>query len=297
MRIVDIIVELPLNPKMKTVHLTLLLCLLLATSATGQYNSAAYFGRHTGDQLGTGQTDFSNYGLFSDANLLGNAGQESNVRMPSSGRTAGVSTANSVGQFSQQSTGTSTSGQSSHTKQPATTDDATLFASNAQVPQRNQYYADVSNGDSLNDNRNKYTRPYSEPTGAPYGIQSTGEILSFEPEKLDLSKCGPTPTKNPCTPFGSQYYSLPGYPNCYIHCSFGRLFVKPCPLYLVWNSRINSCDWPTVASPMSSDDYGATSYSNSGSKSGSSTYETTNTNYAMPSLYWYGRGKSPTFER
>ncbi|CAF2526411.1 unnamed protein product [Rotaria sp. Silwood2] len=307
MRIIDIAVEFPLNPKMKQFHLTLLLCLLLASSATGHYNSDTFLGhRLTGHQLGTKQTDLGSYGLSPDAHAFGGFGQQSNARLYSSGRRASVPATNNLGQFSQQITGLSTSGQTSYpqqparttvNQQPAATEDVTSFVSNVQVPQRDQPYSDVNNDGLSNGDSNKYNRPYAEPTGMPYGIQSTGEILSYQPEKLDLSKCGPTPTVNPCTPFGSQYYPLPGYPNCYIHCAFGRLFVKPCPTYLVWNTRVHSCDWPTLGSPFGSDDYGTTSYSNSGSKSGSASYETSNTNYAMPQTYSYGRKKRSTIER
>ncbi|CAF4727455.1 unnamed protein product [Rotaria sp. Silwood1] len=292
---------------MKQVHLTLLLCLLLASGATGQYNPAAFLGhRFAGQQYGTGQTDLGSYGLFPGANAFGNFGQQSNGRLPSSARTASVPSANSLGQYSQQLSDSSISEQSSYTQQPAQTTvnqqpvaaaDVKSYASNVQFPQRDVSYGDVSNGGISNDDSNRYNRPYAEPTGAPYGIQSTGEILIYQPEKLDLSKCGPTPTVNPCTLFGSQYYPLPGYPHCYIQCAFGRLFVKPCPTYLVWNPRVNICDWPIVASPISNDDYSTTSYGNSGSKSGSSSYETMNKNYAMSSTYPYGRKKRSTIER
>ncbi|CAF5106125.1 unnamed protein product, partial [Rotaria sp. Silwood1] len=57
---------------MKQVHLTLLLCLLLASGATGQYNPAAFLGhRFAGQQYGTGQTDLGSYGLFPGANAFG----------------------------------------------------------------------------------------------------------------------------------------------------------------------------------------------------------------------------------
>jgi hypothetical protein len=94
------------------------------------------------------------------------------------------------------------------------------------------------------------------------------------------------PTDNPCTPYGPQYYPLPGYPNCYIQCAFERLFVKPCPANLVWNARINVCDWPTVASyPASNNNYASTSYGTDNSYNGGS------------SSYSYGRKKRATTER
>ncbi|CAF1104865.1 unnamed protein product [Rotaria sordida] len=122
-----------------------------------------------------------------------------------------------------------------------------------------------------------------ELTGLPYGLQATGEYLNYYPEKLDLSKCGPQPPKNPCTLNSPQYYPLPGYPHCYIQCSFEHMFVKPCPPELVWNALINVCDWPTA--PYSTDDnsYGPSSYSNNNYQSGSS--------------YSYGRKKRSTIER
>ncbi|CAF1167065.1 unnamed protein product [Rotaria sordida] len=282
MRSIDIAVGFPLNPKMKQVHLKLLLCLLLAISVTGQYNPAAFVGHRL-----AGQTGFGSYNLVPGANSYGNFGQQSNARMFNLGNMASVPAANNLGQYSQQPAQTTVN------RQPV----AGEFVSNVQVPPRDQSYGDGSNSRLSNGNSNKYNRHYVEPTGQPYGIQSTGEILNYQPEKLDLSKCGPMPTTNPCTLLGPQYHPLPGHPHCYIHCAFGRLFVKPCSPYLVWNARINNCDWPTIASPMSNNDYGTTSYSNRGSKSGSSSYETTNKNYAMSSMYPYGRKKRSTIER
>ncbi|CAF4444987.1 unnamed protein product, partial [Adineta steineri] len=102
---------------------------------------------------------------------------------------------------------------------------------------------------------------YSAPAyGAPYGIQSTGEYKAYYPEALDLSRCGPAYNENPCTPYGPEYYPLSGYPNCYIQCAFERPIVKPCPGDLVWNARINLCDWATVAPAASYDNYGSSSY-------------------------------------
>ena len=70
------------------------------------------------------------------------------------------------------------------------------------------------------------------------------------------------PTENPCTIGGPQYYPIPGAPNCYIQCSLDRMFVKPCPYNLVWNTRVNACDWPTVGEypAAGNTDYGS-SYS------------------------------------
>jgi hypothetical protein len=90
------------------------------------------------------------------------------------------------------------------------------------------------------------------------------------------------PTENPCTLSGAQYYPLPGYPNCYIQCSLERMFVKPCPKYLVWNARVNVCDWPTKASD---------------SNYGSSSSSTSNSNYGGAPSYSYGRKKRATTER
>ncbi|UJR28695.1 hypothetical protein I4U23_009924 [Adineta vaga] len=142
-------------------------------------------------------------------------------------------------------------------------------------------------GGSSYGNSGSYGSSYSEPTyGPPYGIQSTGEYTNYYPEKLDLSQCGPTPTENPCTINGAQFYPIPGYPRCYIQCSLERMYVKPCPNYLVWNSRINVCDWPTIAEyPAGNNNYG------------SSSYGTSNNNYGSGSSYSYGRKKRSTVER
>ena len=48
-------------------------------------------------------------------------------------------------------------------------------------------------GSSSYGNNNNYGSSYSEPSyGPPFGIQSTGEYTTYYPEKLDLSKCGPS---------------------------------------------------------------------------------------------------------
>ena len=47
-------------------------------------------------------------------------------------------------------------------------------------------------GSSSYGNGNSYGGSYAEPTGPPYGIQSTGEYTTYYPEKLDLSRCGPS---------------------------------------------------------------------------------------------------------
>ena len=48
-------------------------------------------------------------------------------------------------------------------------------------------------GSSSYGNNNNYGSSYSEPSyGPPFGIQSTGEYTAYYPEKLDLSKCGPS---------------------------------------------------------------------------------------------------------
>ena len=50
-----------------------------------------------------------------------------------------------------------------------------------------------SYGSSSYGNGGSYGSSYAaEPTGAPYGIQSTGEYTTYYPEKLDLSQCGPS---------------------------------------------------------------------------------------------------------
>jgi hypothetical protein len=66
------------------------------------------------------------------------------------------------------------------------------------------------------------------------------------------------------------------------------MYVKPCPYDLVWNARVNVCDWPTVG------DYSA---SGSGNNYGSSSYNTGNTNYGSGPSYSYGRKKRSTTER
>ncbi|CAF3173272.1 unnamed protein product [Rotaria socialis] len=106
-----------------------------------------------------------------------------------------------------------------------------------------------------------------EQTGIPYGLQSTVEYLYYYPEKLDLSKCGPPQTKNPCTINGPQLYPIPGYPQCYIQCAFGLMFVKPCPGDLVWNALINVCDWSTVPDPVDDNNSDDLSNSNNNPKS------------------------------
>ena len=70
------------------------------------------------------------------------------------------------------------------------------------------------------------------------------------------------------------------------------MFVKPCPANLVWNTRINVCDWPTVASSSSRDNYGASSY---GKTAESSSYGSDSN--AGASSYSYGRKKRATAER
>ncbi|CAF4145514.1 unnamed protein product, partial [Rotaria magnacalcarata] len=256
MRIIGISVEFPFNSKMKQVHLALLLCLLLAISATGQYHSANVLGhRLAGQQLGVGQTDLSGYAAFPDPNSFANYGQQSNSRLPSLSRTNNV---------------------------PRVNKEVSSSGPNFQGAQRDQTFDTNNNiGPLTVDNNNKYVRPYAEPTGPPFGIQSTGYVLSYPEEKLDLSKCGPQPTTNPCKISGSQYHALSGYPHCYIHCSFGRIFIKPCPTDLVWNTRINSCDWPTIGSTVDNDDSPAIYY------------DSRNTNYE----HLYGRNKRSTTER
>ena len=110
------------------------------------------------------------------------------------------------------------------------------------------------------------------------------------------------PTENPCTAYGPQYFPLPGYPHCYIQCAFERLFVKPCPANLVWNSRINVCDWPTVAT--NNNNYGSSSYGNSGSSYGSSSsyggssassYGASPSSYGGSSASSYGASPSPSY--
>ena len=93
-------------------------------------------------------------------------------------------------------------------------------------------------------------------------------------------------TTNPCTLSGPQFYAIPGYPHCYIQCALERAYVKPCPNDLVWNTRVNVCDWPTVAEyPAGNNNYG------------SSSYGTSNTNSGSGSSYSYGRKKRSTTER
>ncbi|CAF3348170.1 unnamed protein product [Rotaria socialis] len=256
MRIIGISVEFPFNSEMKQVHLALLLCLLLAISATGQYHSANVLGHRLAEQqLDVGQTDLSGYAVFSDPNSFANYGQQSNSRLPSSSRTNNV---------------------------PRVNKEVSPSGPNFQGTQRDQTFDNNNNVGQLTiDNNNKHVRPYAEPTGPPFGIQSTGYVLSYPEEKLDLSKCGPKPTTNPCKISGPQYHALSGYPHCYIHCSFGRVFIKPCPIDLVWNTRINSCDWPTIGSTVDNDDNSAIYY------------DSRNTNYE----HLYGRKKRSTTER
>ena len=90
---------------------------------------------------------------------------------------------------------------------------------------------------------------------------------------------------------------MPGSPQCYIQCAFGRLLIKPCPFNLVWNARINVCDWSIVASPTDHNDYGKQSFDNSRSYDRSSTYETANNNYRSALRHSYGRKKRSTTER
>ncbi|CAF0902973.1 unnamed protein product [Adineta steineri] len=144
-----------------------------------------------------------------------------------------------------------------------------------------------SAGSSSYGNGGSYGASYdAASTGAPYGIQSTGEYTAYYPEQLDLSNCGPTPTQNPCTLDGPQYFPLPGYPQCYIQCALDIMYVKPCPHVLVWNPRINVCDWPTVAEyPAYDNNYG------------SSSYGAASTNYESGPSNSYGRKKRSTSER
>lgn len=57
--------------------------------------------------------------------------------------------------------------------------------------------------------------------------------------------------------------------------------MKPCPADLVWNTRINVCDWSTVAPTTDNDDYTTT----------------LNTNQGFTPTYSYGRKKRSTVER
>jgi len=273
-------VELPLNLKMKQIPLKLLICLLFTIGATGQYNTGSMYGQGYGQQFGTGQRGLSGVSGFGQSTF----GQ------------------NSFGQQQQPA-------QTAVSQQPISTQDFQSFARTAAVPQQASSSGSGSYGGSSYGNSNSYGGSYAEPSyGPPYGIQSTGEYTNYYPEKLDLSRCGPPSADNPCTAYGPQYYPLPGYPNCYIQCVFERPIVKPCPGDLVWNARINVCDWPTVAA-AASPGYGATPYGNNGNTYSSSSYGNSRSTYASPSYvpansnyggsssYPYGRKKRSTIER
>lgn len=95
------------------------------------------------------------------------------------------------------------------------------------------------------------------------------------------------PTKNPCTITGSQHYEIPGYPHCYIHCSLGQMFVKPCPPELVWNSLIGVCDWPTTVDYLADENNNVVS----------SSYSTSSSSYRNQPSFSNGRKKRSTTER
>ncbi|CAF0953406.1 unnamed protein product [Adineta steineri] len=306
MRIVDI--ELPLNPKMKQGHLKLLLCLLLAASATGQWNTA---GQQGGPQpLGLGQSTSyggSSYGEATKSVAPASYGGSSYGEAAKSVGPAPYGNGDSYGglphgpatkTFGPKSYGNGgIYGGSSHGEAAKSVGSGSYGGSSygqaaksvAPASYGGSSYGSVakSAGSSSYGNGGSYGASYdAAPTGAPYGIQSTGEYTAYYPEQLDLSNCGPTTTQNPCTLDGPQYFPLPGYPQCYIQCALDIMYVKPCPHVLVWNPRINVCDWPTVAEyPAYDNNYG------------SSSYGAASTNYESGPSNSYGRKKRSTSER
>lgn len=293
---------------MNQIRFKLLLCLFLAISASGNFNTG---NRFTGHQAGMVRGGSGSFGIVPGANSFGHFGEQSRARMANFDGMNVLPAANNWGLFGSQLTAAPTpsvrmTDQSGFSQQPsditmnrkpAMTEDASSLVSNVQVPSNGNSYSGSSlNGLSLG-NGNNYGKSYTEPTGPPFGIRSTGHNISYLPEKLDLSRCGPPPTANPCTPFGPQYYPLPGYPHCYIQCAFGRLLVKPCPTNLVWNERIDVCDWPTVASPVTHNYYDKTLYGNMRNFDDSSSYQAANKNYRSTSMSSFGRKKRSIIER
>lgn len=157
--------------------------------------------RFAESQVGVGQADFSGYSAFPGANSFGYYAPQSNIRLPNSGRLMPATSINSFGQLNQQSSDPESSwlplnnlytfAQPTASKKRVTAGDLSSSVSNSQGIQRDQTYDYGTNLAPINSNNYRNVRPYAEPTGPPFGIQSTGDILSYTPEKLDLSKCGP----------------------------------------------------------------------------------------------------------
>lgn len=158
-------------------------------------------------QFGTGQTDFGNYGIISGTNSSEYYIQQLHIHISDLGRSGNVLTAEDMASYDPQLVASASpwsqyTGVSSYTQQPiqnnvkqqpAATVGSASLASKFQVTQKDQSNnAALTSGSSYGAYSNY--NPYTEPTGPPYGIQSTGEILAYQPEKLDISKCGPRKT-------------------------------------------------------------------------------------------------------
>ncbi|CAF2147383.1 unnamed protein product [Rotaria magnacalcarata] len=253
------------------------------SSSFGNNNNAAGVSSSSGNIVGTSSSIGSNTNAADVSSAFGNNNNAADVSS-SSGNVAGIYS--SFGSNNNAAGASSSSGNVANIyssfgsnnnaagASPSSGNVAGIYSSFGS----NNNAAGVATSSNINNNRNTGQISSSnsyvasggfEQTGIPYGLQSTVEYFYY-PEKLDLSKCGPAQTRNPCIINGPQLYPIPGYSQCYIQCAFGLMFVKPCPGDLVWNALINVCDWSTVADPV--DDNNSDALPNSNNKPKSPSY-------------------------
>ncbi|CAF3458145.1 unnamed protein product [Rotaria sp. Silwood1] len=240
-----------------------------------RFSSSSLYGKdnkYSGEMKPTGGESFSgDAGRFTSSSLYGKDNKYSG-EMKSSG---GESSLGDTSRF----TSSTLYGKDKKSGRESTTFGSSMKSSGSTSHGSSDSYSGSSYGKI---NSHGLTNEFTQ-SGLPYGLQSTAEYPTYYTEKLDLSKCGPQPPKNPCTINGPQLYPIPGYPHCYIQCALEHMFVKPCPPDLVWNTHINVCDWPTVP------------YSSDGNSHDSSSHSTGN--YQSVSSYSYGRKKRSTIDR
>jgi hypothetical protein len=128
------------------------------------------------------------------------------------------------------------------------------------------------------------------------------QVRSFEP----LKNCNGfvfflvilVPTQSPCSQNGPQFFPIPGVPQCYIQCVFDTFAVKPCPSFLVWNPKINVCDWPATGDNSAIDNtLQLPALATKNNNYGPSTFSINRDNSGSGSSYSYGRKKRSTAER
>ncbi|CAF5097808.1 unnamed protein product, partial [Rotaria magnacalcarata] len=177
------------------------------SSSFGNNNNAAGVSSSSGNIVGTSSSIGSNTNAADVSSAFGNNNNAADVSSAfgNNNNAADVSSSsgNVAGIYSSFGSNNNAAGASSSSGNVAGI--YSSFGSNNNA-------AGVATSSNINNNRNTGQISSSnsyvasggfEQTGIPYGLQSTVEYFYY-PEKLDLSKCGPAQTRNPCIINGPQ---------------------------------------------------------------------------------------------